>query len=328
MKMCIKILLNCLLCFAFLFHSNVLWASELNDEERIKEKYAQYYNEEYNTSYSADEIWYYDDLGTYQDYQIMIIFPFNIESNYQDGTFKIGNETLYYSDNIYCHYLYAYNDKQFIRVEDAYEHKIFDDQDITDIAYITGLKAPSFRDVRNNSIFFKVIEEANRYGWMQDGGKKGWFYPKQNVSRAMITTILYRIDGICEVEYEKVFNDVKQGLWYSDAIVWAKQSNVIHGYQNGLFGVDDEVTRQDLAVMLYNYYCLNNKNKTEVSNHLNDYLDGLKVSQYAKKALNWCIENEIITGSIVNDQTYLNPSEYATREQCAKMIVQFMKCMN
>ncbi len=183
----------------------------------------------------------------------MIILPFDIESNYQDGEFMIGKEIFYYSDNIYSYYFYAYQNGNFIRVEDAYHQGIFNDIDITNIAYQTGLKKPSFNDVKKNSWYYTMVEQANRYGLMQSCGSPMLFQPYDFLTRAMAVTILYRMEKQDKTNQECSLKDVKMGLWYSDAITWAFSNQIVSGYANGYFGVDDPIKREDFAVMLANY---------------------------------------------------------------------------
>lgn len=153
-----------------------------------------------------------------------------------------------------------------------------------------------------------VIQEANNY-----------FEPDTYTSRGMVVTILRNLCQENVNGYENKFSDVGNGLWYTQSIAWANANGIVSGYANGLFGADEYVKREDLAVMLYNYA---KYKKVEGKN--DDSLDGFKdkenVSSYAQKAMEWCISNDIISGSIKADGIYLNPTSYATRAEIAKMI--------
>lgn len=79
------------------------------------------------------------------------------------------------------------------------------------------------------------------------------FGPEIRVSRSQFVRILYNIAGNPEVTYTAQFLDVPDGKWYTDAVMWAYENGVVAGYNNGYFGVDDDITREQMVKMLCDY---------------------------------------------------------------------------
>ena len=188
----------------------------------------------------------------------------------------------------------------------------------------------NFKDVQDKKTwYYKVVEQAYFADLMSATGKKDvndpqakFFEPDTQISRGMVATVLYRMAGQPKVEFKAKFSDVTNAkLWYSTAITWASQNNVVSGYKDGSFGPDDSITRQDLAIMLRNYakaYGINTNVKIDFS----AFKDGNKVVSYAQSAVAFCIDNKLMSGSKQNDGSVkLNPNQNATRAECAKMFV-------
>ena len=138
-------------------------------------------------------------------------------------------------------------------------------------------------------------------------------------SRAMIVTILYRLEGEPEVTAEIPFNDVEAGTWYTDAVIWAAENEIVSGYGNGKFGPNDHITREQLAAILYRYAQVKG---TAVSPDQNimDYEDVFDVSPWASEGLRWAVQLGIVQG-VGNHK--LAPKGDATRAQAAAMIQRF-----
>ncbi len=182
-----------------------------------------------------------------------------------------------------------------------------------------------FYDVQDEKAwFYGSVEKAFQKGLMGATGKapvdgKPWFEPDTNISRAMVATVLYRMAGQPKVEFKATFKDVTDAsLWYSTAITWAAQNNVVSGYKDGRFGCDDNITRQDLAIMLRNYAKAAGLD-TDVTVDFASFKDGKEVVDYAASAVAWCVEAKLMSGSKKADGTYLMPTANATRGECAKM---------
>ena len=177
-------------------------------------------------------------------------------------------------------------------------------------------KTSPFVDVKAGDWYFEWATKANAHGLMT-GTDSTHFSPDSQMSRAMVATVLYRAAGSPRVSGKKVFPDVQPGLWHSDAIEWAREKKIVNGYDTGYFGPDDPVTREQLAVMLYNYLNRAGGQNTSQRADLNRFPDAKNVSGYAKTAMQYAVARGILSG----DQGRLNPGHTAKRSECAKMLL-------
>ena len=161
-------------------------------------------------------------------------------------------------------------------------------------------------------------------GFMSGTGNNT-FAPNGDVTRAMFVTILAKIDGADLSSYTGTsFKDVKTGKWYSKAIEWAYRNNYTSGVGDGYYGVNNPVTREQLAAFLYNY-SEKKGYSTSGSTDVSGYPDAGSISKYAKKAVAWAVGNGLISGVKVGDTVYLQPKGTATRAQIALIVMNYYK---
>lgn len=152
------------------------------------------------------------------------------------------------------------------------------------------------------------------------GMSDGRFGPGEKLSRAQFATILHRMAGTPAPAYNMgSFPDVPEGQFYTEASVWAREAEVISGYNDGRFGPSDNITREQMAVMMFRYANMLQLDVSERGN-LGDFPDASKVSGFAWDALEWAVGKGLITG----DQGRVNPRGTADRAQCATIIMRFM----
>ena len=151
---------------------------------------------------------------------------------------------------------------------------------------------------------------ANQY---MSGMSSVIFGTHNAVTRAQFATILYSLAGRPSVYYEPLYKDVPQGEWYTDAIMWANAEGIATGYASGKFGVNDPISREQIALMLYKY----KDGSPEAGDFLYSFDDSYNVDYWAEEAMNWAVANEIISGTPDNR---LDPLGKALRVQCAVMI--------
>lgn len=187
------------------------------------------------------------------------------------------------------------------------------------IELLESKKVMNFKDVNSNDWFYYAIKNAYELDIMLGDGGNVYFSPNKDITRGMVATILYRIEANPKVIYAPSFKDVQDGLWYSNAIIWASNHHIVSGYQNKSFGPDDKITRQDLAIMLRNYALFKGINGN-INATLENYDDYHQVSDYAYNAMNWCVANQIIKGS----NNKLLPTSYATRAESAAMFIRLL----
>lgn len=174
-----------------------------------------------------------------------------------------------------------------------------------------------FLDVSAEAWYAPAVDYVAQVGLMT-GVSERIFQPEAQTNRAMLATILYRMDGSPEQE-DVAFADVEAGMWYTAAMVWAKETGVLTGYGDGSFGPTDTLTREQVAVILYHYAQLKEYD-TSAQGDLSRYLDAAEVSNFALEALSWANANELIVGG-GNDT--LDPKEPASRAQIAQILKNF-----
>ena len=146
------------------------------------------------------------------------------------------------------------------------------------------------------------------------------FGPSVRLSRAQFATILYRLEGEPAVEYDpSAFKDVVNGQFYTNAAMWAKETGVISGYADGGFGPADDITREQMAVMMFRY-AQYREFDVAARDNLSKFPDKNMVSDFAKDGISWAVGIGLITG----DQGKISPQGSAERAQTATIIQRFM----
>lgn len=155
------------------------------------------------------------------------------------------------------------------------------------------------------------------------------FEPDTAVTRAMLVTVLYRYEGQPEISGNGGFTDVSTGRYYSDAVAWASENGIVLGMGDGTFDPEGEVTRQQIAVILYRYAQFKGVDVSVDENiDLTGYQDAAEVSRYAVTAMTWATQTGLINGVPVQGSMYLQPRESATRAQVCTILMRYIKnCM-
>lgn len=159
-----------------------------------------------------------------------------------------------------------------------------------------------------------VVEEG-----LFNGTAEETFSPDTSMTRAMLVTVLYRLDGAPAVTGSNTFTDVEEDQWYTDAVVWAAENGIVGGYGNGLFGMNDNITREQLATILYRY-AAKQLFSVSASNDLSVYTDFAEVSPYAVASMQWANAEGLINGRTADT---LAPVGTATRAEVAAIIHRF-----
>lgn len=145
------------------------------------------------------------------------------------------------------------------------------------------------------------------------------FEPGSTTTRAMIVSILYRLSGSPAVEYKPVFSDIADGKWYTDAVLWAHQAGVVVGYQDGTFGPNDLVTREQIAVILKGYTENVLGRPAEERAALTAFADADKLT-WSNDAVQWAVAIGLISGK---DGARLDPQGDATRAEVAAILMRY-----
>ena len=137
------------------------------------------------------------------------------------------------------------------------------------------------------------------------------------LTRGMLVTILYQMAGAPEVTGTCPFRDVAAGSYYEKAAIWAAENGLVSGYENGCFGPNDPVTREQLAAILYRYAQYRGLDVSQTGS-IGGFADNSSVSGYARTAMAWANGAGLISG--MGDNT-LAPRGTATRGQAAVILM-------
>ena len=177
-----------------------------------------------------------------------------------------------------------------------------------------------FTDIADNAWYADAVRYVYKHGLMA-GTSATTFAPDVTTSRSMIATILWRMAGSPVVNYAMNFADVPQDQWYSEAIRWAASEGIASGYGN-TFGTHDPITREQLAVMLYQFAQARGYDvRVGENTNILSYTDVSDVAEYAIPAMQWACGAGIISGT--GDGSTLTPQGQATRAQAAVMLTRF-----
>lgn len=175
------------------------------------------------------------------------------------------------------------------------------------------LTVDDFTDVAKTAWYYDAVAYVTEKGLMNGVGS-GKFAPESTLTRAMIVTVLYRLENEPEVVASGRFTDVPANQWYSDAIAWASDCGVVGGYGNGKFGPTDPVTREQLAAILYRYAGIIGANVTEKIE-----LTDAKVSAWAVESVSWAARHGIVLGG-----EFVVANVPANRAEVANALYKFM----
>lgn len=187
---------------------------------------------------------------------------------------------------------------------------------------ITEEPVPSglpFTDVHTGDWFYDAVEYAYKNG-MMDGIGNNLFSPNGTTTRAMIVTILHRLENQ-PASGSSTFTDVPANQWYTNAVAWAAANGIVDGYGDGRFGPNDTITREQMAAILYRYAQFKGYDVSNTGN-LSGYTDAAQVSEWARTAMGWANAQGLITG---NTATTLNPTGSATRAEVATILMRFVE---
>lgn len=182
-------------------------------------------------------------------------------------------------------------------------------------APVSGLP---FGDVKSADWFYNDVKYVYEKGMMA-GTAADVFAPNATTTRAMIVTILYRLEGSPAVTGTSAFVDVPAGQWYTDAVNWAAANQIVKGTSATTFAPNDSITREQMAAILYRYAQYKGYDVTKKAD-LSGYSDNGQVSAYAKDALAWANTAKLING-VTN--TTLAPQGNATRAQVSAILHRF-----
>jgi hypothetical protein len=195
-------------------------------------------------------------------------------------------------------------------------------------------KGNKFSDVPVSAWYATAVNEAYNLGYMT-GKTSSLFGPNDTLTRAEAVTILHKMadaEDAARVEfnisegtvsnfvgYTTSFSDVDSGVWYSGHVQWAEKSGITTGYDNGTFGPNDQITREQWATMLARYDAIYGDYSAGSATKLNAFPDASTVSSWATEAVQWTVNEGIITGK----NGLIAPADKISRAEAATMAVRY-----
>ena len=179
-----------------------------------------------------------------------------------------------------------------------------------------------------------IFEDVSPDAWYHDsveyvalkqlmcGMGKGLFAPDSPMTRAQLVTILWR-SALYPAGSENYFDDVGADLWYTQAVAWAAENEIVKGVGNGRFDPEGEVSREQLVTILYRYSIMCGQDVSQRED-LSIFPDADEVSPWALEAMQWAVAEGLITGNAHSGNTWLEPQSSATRGQVAVILQRYM----
>lgn len=174
-----------------------------------------------------------------------------------------------------------------------------------------------YEDINQNYWYHEAIDYVVEKGLM-NGTSETTFSPNNTITRAMVVTILWRLEGEPDISSSATFKDALNNTWYTKAINWAAKNKIVEGYSVEEFGPNNPVTREQMAKILYGYAKYTGMDVDGETN-LNNFADANQVSEWAVKSVNWAVDEGLMVGS----DGKLNPTNTATRAEFATIMMRY-----
>lgn len=178
-----------------------------------------------------------------------------------------------------------------------------------------------FADVKESDWFYTTVEYVNKNGII-NGMTEDTFAPATQLTRAMLVTILYRVEGSPRVESDSKFGDVKDSDWYGAPIIWAAENEIVNGISDTVFAPNNAITREQIAAIMYRYAKAKGYDVAQGGMAVREFEDYETISSWAKEAMQWAVNAKLINGKTA---TTVNPLDNATRAEAATIIMRFIE---
>ena len=193
-------------------------------------------------------------------------------------------------------------------------------------AAVLATDTAQFTDLIEDAWYAEYVDWCVDTGLM-NGVSKTRFAPEESMNRAMAVTMLWRMEGCPVVNYAMTFQDVEEDAWYTEAVRWAAAEKIVNGYSARTFGTLDDITREDLATILYRYAESYGGGFYGSFMFLMPMDDFDQVSDWAKNPVRWCYMKDILRG---RTDKLLVPKDNVKRCEAAAMFMRFaeLNCIN
>ena len=188
-------------------------------------------------------------------------------------------------------------------------------------ANIYDVLALPYQDVQQGDWYYSAVSFAY-YNGLMNGVADMLFDPNGTMTRAMLVTVLWRLDG-GSADGTSPYTDVPEGTWYTDGVIWATENGIVNGVGNGKFDPNGTVTREQIATILYRYAAYRGVDVTDRAS-LDLFTDAGAVSDFARAPMQWAVQTKLISGRLDHKQLYLAPQSGGTRAEVATILMRFL----
>lgn len=178
-----------------------------------------------------------------------------------------------------------------------------------------------FTDVKESDWFFETVKYVNKNGII-NGMTEDTFAPSTSLTRAMLVTVLYRVEGTPRLNSDSKFDDVDLEDWFGAAVIWASENGIVNGVSETEFAPNTAITREQIAAIMYRYAKAKGFDVSEGGMAVREFEDYETISSWATEAMQWAVNTKLINGKT---ETTVNPLDKATRAEAATIIMRFIE---
>ena len=180
-----------------------------------------------------------------------------------------------------------------------------------------------FTDVKADAWYYEAVQYVYEKELFA-GVTTTTFEPNAPMTRAMLVSVLWRLEGRPEAPSTNPFSDVQNGKWYTSGVLWAASKEIVSGFPNGTFAPDDSITREQMASLMMRYAIYKGIELAPGAS-LASFADAGRVQHWSEKAVAWAVAAGIISGNKQGDVYTLAPQASATRAQVASILMRFIE---
>ncbi|MEE0867020.1 MAG: S-layer homology domain-containing protein [Clostridia bacterium] len=187
--------------------------------------------------------------------------------------------------------------------------------------FVTDEEKSAFTDILNHWAS-DAIEYVYNHSIMR-GVSETAFAPDDTMTRAMLVTVLYRLENPTEKAKAHSFTDVEDGAWYADAVSWAFENAMVSGVTETEFAPNADITREQMAAVMHRY-AQYKKQDTSIGEDTNilSYTDAEEISEYAIPAMQWIVGAGLMKGET---EATINPKNNSTRAQVSAILMRYLE---
>ena len=278
-----------------------------------KEYYAAYKDPEF----SLGDVLVDEYYGEYHSARVVLMDVEGMEKTEDVLYLNVGGFTFRFPSGSDRNLFLLQSDGTLIRVSDACSKGLLTVQDVYSLFRRFYQDQPlPFEDVDRNAWYYDPVQYAY-FGQIFKGISPTQFWPNGAMARGMLVAVLWRQNG-APLLGKNTFTDVEAKRYYTNAVAWAAEKEIVNGVGGGRFAPLDPVTREQLVTILYRMYG-DGAQAPEIDKTV--YPDAGNVSAWAKDAMAWAVKEDILRGIVHDGKVYLEPRGNVTRAQVATLLL-------